>query len=64
MRRERTSDDDRFQNSDDRPAGGDGLDRQRAEVDGLLQSADEVFDSINNLHAQQYLQQNVQTGGQ
>jgi|CXWL01.1.fsa_nt_gi hypothetical protein len=50
--------------SADGPPSGDSLNQQRAEVDGLLRASDHVFDSINNLHAQTYLEQNLQTGGQ
>jgi hypothetical protein len=64
MERQRRFEHDRFGNSGDGPPGGDGLDQQRGEIDGLLRAADRVFDSINNLHAQQYLEQNLQTGGQ
>ena len=64
MQRERTYENDRQRTSDDGPLAGDNLDQQRSEVDQLLQAADQVFDSINNLHAQQYLEQNLQTGGQ
>lgn len=45
--------------------GGDGnLNELRNEVDGLLNAADHIFDSINNIQAQQYLEQNLQTGGE
>jgi len=40
------------------------LDQQRREIDELLQAADHVFDSMNSLQAHQYLEQNLQTGGQ
>ena len=64
MERERRVDDHHLRMSDDGPSGSDNLDQQRAEVDALLRASDRVFDTINNLHAQQYLEQNLQTGGQ
>ena len=64
MERERFSQHDRSRTSGSGPAGDGGLDQLRGEVDELLRASDDVFDSINNLHAQQYLEQNIQTGGQ
>lgn len=64
MQRQRTDIDDRPRTTDDASSGGDSLEQQRAEVDELLRATDNVFDSINSLQAQQYLQQNLQTGGQ
>jgi|CXWL01.1.fsa_nt_gi hypothetical protein len=64
MERERFSQHDRSQTSGGGPTGDDGLDQLRGEVDELLRASDNLFDSINNLHAQQYLEQNIQTGGQ
>ena len=64
MERERSLENDRRRTSVDGPSGDDNLDQQRAEIDGFLRASDHVFDSINNLHAQQYLEQNLQTGGQ
>ena len=64
MERERFFDRDRHQPSGGGPPQDDNLDQHRAEIDGLLRASDHVFDSINNLHAQQYLEQNLQTGGQ
>lgn len=46
------------------PPQGSHLDQQRSEIDDLLRAADHVFDSINNQQAQQYLSQNLQTGGE
>lgn len=45
-------------------ADPDRLDSQRQEVDRLLQAADEIFDSINAIDAEEYLLRNRQTGGQ
>ena len=64
MERQRPFEHDRFRFSDGGPPSGDGLTQHRSEVDRLLQASDHVFDSINNLHAQNYLHQNLQTGGQ
>ena len=64
MERQHRFEDDRFLTSGDGPPSGDSLDQQRGEIDGLLRASDLVFDSINNLQAQQYLEQNLQTGGQ
>ena len=64
MERERFFEHGRRRTSADGPPSSDNLDQQRAEIDGLLRASDHVFDSINNLHAQQYLEQNLQTGGQ
>ena len=63
MERERSFENDRHPTSPDDPGGGN-LEQLRSEVDGLLRASDHVFDSINNLHAQDYLVQNLQTGGQ
>lgn len=64
MQRERHVQNDRTQLGADGPPAADGLDRQRDEVDGLMQASDRTFDSINSLHAQDYLNQNLQTGGE
>ena len=64
MERERSLENDRRRVLSDGPSGDDNLEQHRAEVDALLRASDHVFDSIDNLHAQQYLEQNLQTGGQ
>jgi hypothetical protein len=64
MQRQRSFNDDRPRTTADGSSDGDCLEQQRAEVDELLRATDQVFDSINNLQAQQYLEQNLQTGGQ
>lgn len=64
MERERSFENHRRRAPGDAPSDGDDLDQQRAEIEGLLRASDHVFDSISSLHAQQYLQQNLQTGGQ
>ncbi len=64
MERERPFDHDRFRMSGDGLPSGGNLDRHREEVDSLLRASDSMFDVINNLDAQQYLQQNRQSGGQ
>ena len=51
------------------PGGGGGpegsdLDEVRADVDGILDAADRILDSIRPLNAEDYLQQNRQRGGQ
>ena len=46
------------------PSGADNLNQERDEVDALMQASDRTFDAINSLHAQDYLNQNLQTGGQ
>ncbi len=46
------------------PPGGESIDDQRREIDRLLRASDQVFDSINHVEAHQYLEQNLQTGGQ
>lgn len=40
------------------------FDEQRRQIEELLSTADKVFNSLNGLTAQQYLEQNQQTGGQ
>ncbi len=64
MERERNFEHDRLRTSDDGSASGGRLEQDRVEIDELLRASDHVFDAINNLHAQQYLEQNLQTGGQ
>ena len=64
MQRERHLEDERRRSGNDGPPGADGLNQERDEVDGLMQTSDRMFDSINSLHAQDYLNQNLQTGGQ
>ncbi len=65
MPNERFPKSDRQRTSADGPPNGDDhLDAERAEVDHLLRTTDRVFDSINSIHAQTYLTQNLQTGGQ
>ena len=64
MQRERIQPDDRQRTSGDGPPDGDSLNQQRQEIDELLQATDSAFDTINSLHAQNYLHQNLQTGGQ
>lgn len=64
MERERSAVNDRRQASTDGPSRNDNLVQHRVEVDALLRASDHVFDSIDNMHAQQYLEQNLQTGGQ
>jgi hypothetical protein len=54
----------RLRNLDEAFPSGDSLDQQRCDVDDLLQAADHIFDSMNGLQAHQYLEQNLQTGGQ
>jgi hypothetical protein len=51
------------------PGGGGGpegndLDEVRADVDGILDAADRILDSIRPLNAEDYLQQNRQRGGE
>jgi len=62
MEREHAFENDRRRTLDDGPAGGDNLAQDRAEAEGMLQTADRLFDSIKN--PQQYLHQNLQRGGQ
>ncbi len=65
MERERSFENDQPRVSVESPSdSGDSLDQHRVEIEDLLRTSDQVFDSINNLHAQQYLEQNLQTGGQ
>ena len=64
MERERHFGNDRLRDSGDGPPDSDSLNQQRQEIDASLQAADRAFDAINNIHAQEYLQQNMQTGGQ
>lgn len=64
MERQRSHENDRLRVLSDDPSGDDNLDQHREEVDALLRASDQVFDSIDNLHAGQYLEQNLQTGGQ
>jgi len=64
MERERRFEHERSGGSGNGSPGGDGLDQQRGEINDLLRAADRAFDAIDNLHAQQYLEQNMQTGGQ
>ncbi len=63
MERQRPQDHDRVRNAGG-PPEGDSLERHRNEIDDLLRASDRAFDAINNLHAQEYLHQNMQTGGQ
>jgi len=44
------------------PSGS--LDQQRSEVEDLLRASDRAFDAINHIQAHQYLEQNLQAGGQ
>ena len=62
MEREHAFENDRRRTLDDGPSGGGNLAQERIEIDGLLRATDRVFDSIKN--PQQYLHQNLQTGGQ
>ena len=64
MQRERIQPDDRQRTSGDGPPDGETLKQHRQENDELLQATDSAFDTINSLHAQNYLHQNLQTGGQ
>ncbi len=68
MERFRQTERDRLRTPGDDSAGDgvpdNSLDEHRQEIDALLRTSDHVFDAINNAHAQQYLQQNLQTGGQ
>ena len=64
MQHERQIQNERTRLGGDGPPDGDGLNQQRDEVDGLMQASDRTFDSINSLHAQNYLNQNLQTGGE
>ena len=64
MERQRHQSDDRQRLAGDGPPDGDSLNQQRQEIDELLQATDSTFDTINSLHAQNYLHQNLQTGGQ
>ncbi|NND97841.1 MAG: hypothetical protein HKN47_10990 [Pirellulaceae bacterium] len=66
MEREQSFETDPIQHGHavDPSSDADGLQQQREEINDLLQSADEHFDSITNLFSHGYLQQNFQTGGQ
>ena len=64
MERQRQPGADRLRDSGDGPPGADSLNQHRREFDDSLQQTDQAFDTINSLHAQDYLQQNLQTGGQ
>ena len=51
------------------PGGGGGpegndQDEVRADLDGILDAADRILDSIRPLNAEDYLQQNRQRGGE
>jgi hypothetical protein len=64
MQNERSIEIDRSKDSLPHLHNRDNLDQQRADVDELLRASDEVLDAITNLQAQEYLEQNLQTGGQ
>jgi hypothetical protein len=64
MERQRSSDSDRIRTTDPGAPGDDNLDQERAEIDGLLRASDHMFDSIDFIQSHQYLEQNLQSGGQ
>ena len=64
MERQRSFDGDRTRTSDNGAPSGDSLDRERADVDNLLLASDRMFDAIDFIQSHQYLEQNVQEGGQ
>ena len=64
MERQDRLEHNRLQTPDESLPDTGRLDQQRGEIDELLRAADHVFDSLNGLTAQQYLEQNLQSGGQ
>ena len=64
MERERHLERDTLHNTGDGQTTRGHLDALRDELDELLEASDQALDSIHFLQAQQYLQQNLQTGGQ
>jgi hypothetical protein len=64
MEHQRQFDRDRFRRPGDQSPEGDDLNQARREIDDMLEQAERVFDSIGYLDAQDYLQQNMQSGGQ
>jgi hypothetical protein len=47
------------------PAPGDeGVDQVQARLDDILSAADRILDAIRPVNAEEYLQQNRQSGGQ
>ena len=62
MERERPLENDRSRNPGDGPSSDDSFNETRSEIEGLFETADQMFDAIDN--PQQYLEQNLQTGGQ
>ena len=64
MERQRQFEHDRRRDSGETMPDAGSLDERRGEMNELMRAADRVFDAMNGLNAQQYLEQNMQTGGQ
>ena len=45
-------------------AGGEDLEQVRAGLDDILAEADRILDNLRPINAEEYLQQNRQSGGQ
>ena len=63
MQRQRLPERDYSQPSNEKPEGSE-LEQVRAEFADIFEHVDQVMDSIGHLDAQEYLEQNRQTGGQ
>jgi hypothetical protein len=48
----------------DESCGGEGLEKVRDALDGILAEADRILDNLRPVNAEEYLQQNRQRGGQ
>ncbi len=44
--------------------GSEGVEEVRAQLEGILDAADKILDSIRPVNPEEYLQQNRQRGGQ
>jgi hypothetical protein len=64
MERERHSDHERFRMPGDDLPSDDNLNRHRAAIDRLHRMSDRAFDALDAIQSHQYLEQNVQVGGQ
>jgi hypothetical protein len=46
------------------PEGGSSVEETRASLDAILAEADRILDELRPVHAEDYLQQNRQRGGE
>jgi hypothetical protein len=64
MERERHFDNERFRLPGDDLPNEDSLNRHRAAIDRLHRMSDRHFDAYDAIQSHQYLEQNLQSGGQ